>query len=231
MKYFIPFACFLFFCSCSLKTNKYLTLEEYNSTKLHKTIAILPPNVKYTGKIPKNIDDEQLQRIERFESEFFHESLIKYVKAQCKQEKTPCWVSILTYENTMQAFRNHQLTVQDTWNMHPAELAKILNVDAIYVTKIKQDFRMSQELAETLNTAEEVIEAITDINIFSPTKKTHKIYITGKLVTPSGAEFYDRSVRNAVTDNETKDDVVSGAMKSLITYFPYREYKIKKRNR
>ncbi|MBI2730793.1 MAG: hypothetical protein HYX40_08595 [Sphingobacteriales bacterium] len=64
---------FFFFCACSRKNYASSYFDQQTTT--HKIIAVVPAEIIFTGKQPKNISQQQIDSIEEEESKSFQLSL------------------------------------------------------------------------------------------------------------------------------------------------------------
>ncbi len=97
----------------------------------HKVIAILPFEMNYTGRIPKDLTKEDLQKIEEVESEAFMMSYSNEILRSTKSGKKPIRVKVQNYKNTLQLLEENNISTVESWNLKTEKLAEILHVDAV----------------------------------------------------------------------------------------------------
>lgn len=124
---------FLFSC-----TPYFISHDFEIQTADHKVIAILPFEMNYTGRIPKEISKEDLNKIEELESKAFMISYYNEILRSTKSGKKPIRVNIQNYYNTLQLLEGNGISLINSWNIKAEELAEVLQVDAVlrgYVEK------------------------------------------------------------------------------------------------
>lgn len=68
--------CILFFCFLAAACSKEYTLPAYYKLgPKHKVIAIVPPEMKYTGRMPKDVSATEVAKIEEVESLAFQKDI------------------------------------------------------------------------------------------------------------------------------------------------------------
>jgi len=97
----------------------------------HKVIAILPFEMNYTGRIPKDLTKEDLQKVEEAESEAFMISYYNEILRSTKSGKKPIRVKVQNYKNTLQLLEENNISIVGSWNIKTEKLAEILQVDAV----------------------------------------------------------------------------------------------------
>ena len=100
-------------------------------TSNHQTVAILPFEMKYTGIIPEELNEEDLMIIEEAESVAFMTSYYNEVLRSTRSGKKPIRVDIQHYKKTMQLLNDNKISILNSWNMKSEDLAQILQVDAV----------------------------------------------------------------------------------------------------
>jgi len=85
----------------------------------------------YTGLIPKELTQEDLQIIEEAESKAFMMSYYNEILRSTKSGKKPIRVKVQNYKNTLQILEENGIKAVDSWNINAEKLADILQVDAV----------------------------------------------------------------------------------------------------
>jgi hypothetical protein len=136
----VLFASLLFF-SCSPKTYTSASFKENTP----KSIAILPYTVKFSGKKPKSLTDEQLLKQDQEERLGFQNSLFSYLSGKLKKEP----VKIFAIQQTNSKLSDAGIDIYNIEKYQPEELAKILNVDAIICPSVEK-FRYRSDEASMI---------------------------------------------------------------------------------
>lgn len=154
---FLYFVSILTLLGCSTtKNNSYF---ETNNSNIEK-IAILPFEIIFTGKIPKLVDEQTLEEIAFEESVTFQSSFSKILLKQNIEDN----FSIQPPQRTLDILISKNIRVQESWKIHPQQLAKILNVDAVVKSRIKRKIEIPSKKVRNHNT---VIQILNISGVFS----------------------------------------------------------------
>src|SRR5688572_16013406 len=124
---------FLFQSCRSAYTASNFNARTYN----HKTIAVLPVQMVYTGNIPKNMTPAMLQEEQEAESRAFQLSLMNAILS--KSHKGGGYsINFQDVEKTNNLLRQNNITLSQAWTMNPEQVSKILGVDAVVAAKIEK---------------------------------------------------------------------------------------------
>ena len=164
---FLYFIALITLSGCST-SKKYSNFE--NNKSIIERIAVLPFEIIFTGKIPKTINSQMLEEIELEESITFQNSFSKILLSQNDENS----FSIQSTQKTLDILNRKNIQVKDSWKMHPQELAKILEVDAVVKSRIKRKIETPNKKTLRRNT---VIQILNISGIFSgapaPLPQTH----------------------------------------------------------
>jgi len=128
----------LFAASC----NRFYT-NPYFETKAagHQSVAILPYQIVITGRLPKDLTPEVKRQIEEAESVAFQRSFYSQVHVVGARGKRVLTVGVQAPEKTNQILAANGISIAQSWDKDPQELAKLLGVDAVIRNKaIKQRY-------------------------------------------------------------------------------------------
>lgn len=154
---FLYFIGILTLSGCS--TSKKYSNFENDKSNIEK-IAVLPFEIIFTGKIPKAVDEQMLEQIELEESITFQNSFSNILLSQNGEDN----FSIQPFQKTLDILRSKNIHVKESWKMHPQQLAKILEVDAVVKSRIKRKIEMPNKKMQRRNT---VIQILNISGIFS----------------------------------------------------------------
>src|SRR5689334_9057386 len=139
MKKFIPLFLVITIVLCFSCHRKYYTATFFNQqTVNHKLIAVLPSEIVFTGKQPKDLSTEQIAKMEEDESKAFQLSLYSNILRYANTNRTYMFVGVQDINKTMSTLDENQITVRDSWKMDDKKLATLLGVDAIVRMQIRQ---------------------------------------------------------------------------------------------
>lgn len=147
MKYFLPsllLTLSFLLTSCGPKVYEAPGMAE--AARSHQLIAVLPPSVAIKGR-PKD-DPEQLAMAAREDTYTFQREIYSWILRRKQQGKIRN-LEILDPETTNARLEKAGYTL-DSRSMTPAELCKVLSVDAVISTRFNMSKPMSQGAAIAL---------------------------------------------------------------------------------
>lgn len=144
------------FQSCK-RTFKYESSSFDERTRDHRIIAVLPVEMVFTGKQPKNLTADQIKKIEEAESKSFQESL--YSKILSKNLR----VEVQSVNKTNSLLASNGIDIRKSWSMTAEELARILKVDAVVKAKVEKERYMSDLASAGIQLAESIIGIIPGV--------------------------------------------------------------------
>lgn len=110
-------------------------------TKDHRTVAVLPYEIVITGRLPKDLTEDDKTKIENAESVAFQKSLTHMVHVVGARGRRELTVTVQPPEKTLQILEENGISIRDSWNADPQKLAALLGVDAVVRGKtIKQRY-------------------------------------------------------------------------------------------
>jgi hypothetical protein len=203
--FFASFFFFLFSCS-----NKYYTAGNFSEkTENHKVVAILPAEVSFTGKQPKNLSPEDIAKAEETESINFQYALMNGILRHANTKKYVTTVNFQDVNTTQKILEQNNISVRDSWKKDDNELAKLLGVDAVIRMNIRKQRYMSDEASYGVGVAKSVIYRTgigSKVPVPNSVGKTFDIYATCNLLSDNQTLWNDNYKRS--TDYETQPNVI-----------------------
>lgn len=220
------FILFLFSCS-----NKYYTADNFSEkTEKHKVVAILPAEVVFSGKQPKNLTPEAIASAEERESIDFQYALMNSILNHANTKKYYTTVNFQDINTTQKILEENNISIRDSWKKNDEELAKILGVDAVIRMNIRKQRYMSDEASYGVGVAKQVIYKTgigSKVPVPSSVGKTYDIYATCNLLSDNQTLWNDNYKRS--TDYDTPANViVEWITDDFGENFPYKK---KRKNR
>ena len=218
----------LFFFSCS---NKYYTASNFEEkTEKHKVVAILPAEVTFSGKQPKNLSPEDIAKAEERESIDFQYALMNSILNHANTKKYITTVNFQDINTTLKILEKNSISVRDSWNKDDNELAKLLGVNSVIRMNIRKQRYMSDEASYGVGVARQVIYKTgigSKVPVPSSVGKTYDIYASCNLLSENQTLWNDNYKRS--TDYDVQPNVViEWITDDFGENFPYKE-KRKKR--
>lgn len=157
MKKIIPvlFITVIIFSSCSHRYYASTFFEQ--QTMHHKLIAVLPAEIIFTGKQPKDITPEQIAKIEEQESRIFQQSLYGNILQYADSRRYYMFVGVQDINTTMNILSEKNISVRDSWKMDDKKLTDLLGVDAVVRMQITERRYMSDYASYGVTVAKEII--------------------------------------------------------------------------
>ena len=219
---------FLFLFSCS---NKYYTASNFEEkTENHKVVAILPAEVTFTGKQPKNLSPDDIAKAEERESIDFQYALMNSILNHANTKKYITTVNFQDINTTLKILEKNSISVRDSWNKDDNELAKLLGVNSVIRMNIRKQRYMSDEASYGVGVARQIVYKTgigSKVPVPSSVGKTYDIYATCNLLSDNQTLWNDNYKRS--TDYDTAPNViVEWITNDFGENFPYKE-KRKKR--
>ena len=220
------FILFLFSCS-----NKYYTANNFEEkTENHKVVAILPAEVTFTGKQPKNLSPDAIAKAEERESIDFQYALMNSILNHANTKKYITTVNFQDINTTLKILEKNSISVRDSWNKDDNELAKLLGVNSVIRMNIRKQRYMSDEASYGVGVARQVIYKTgigSKVPVPSSVGKTYDIYASCNLLSDNQTLWNDNYKRS--TDYDVQPNIViEWITDDFGENFPYKE-KRKKR--
>lgn len=201
-------------------------LAERDSTR--DTVAVLPFEIVFTGKIPADVSPEQILAIEEAESlAFQHAFYNRLLDRSSVTRKRPILVHIQPLETTNRILSESEIGIRESWNLPAEELAETLHVNAVIRTRVVKDRYLSGLASYGTEVGLEVLhratEGKTDWLIPPGLTRTHDIHADSALIScPDGDLLWKVEVHRATDWRRPANDVIVGITGKLSKKFPYR---------
>ncbi len=214
----------LFFASCSPK--RFVTHDYYRYAKSHKTIAVLPFENYYTGRLPKGMTMEDVEGLQEAEAVLFQRSLyFQLLEESRMSRKKGIRISIQNIERTNTLLEEAGITLKDSWNMSPSKLAAALNVDAVVKVDLHKDFWLTDGESLAIDVATEVIGlAFPRLTGSNRLTRTSEMYINANLIDgQEGVSLWSWNRKIDTDWNCETDEAIARVNHQISRRFPYRD--------
>ncbi|MCP3961863.1 MAG: hypothetical protein GY719_28810 [bacterium] len=197
-------------------------------TEGHRTVAVLPFEMVFSGKAPPGLTGPQIAHIEEGESLAFQTSL--YLRLLNQAGKGRIGIEIQPVEQTRRILGDHRIGVRESWGMETEDLARILGVDAVVRTRVEKTRYLSDLASFGIDVGAHVLEEILhdgdgDVHHGLPwgLTRTHDIFADGSLLSGRDGDLLWRVAVYRETDwSRPANDVIEGLTKKLARKFPYQ---------
>lgn len=194
----------------------------------HRSIAVLPFEMVFTGKAPRGLTAEQILAIEEAESVAFQRALYhRLLRRSSADRRRPILVRIQPAEQTGRLLAEHSIPIRESWAMTPDALADLLGVDAVVRTTVYKTRYLSDLASFGLEVAWDVLlHELSDGEIqLLPVGmvKTHDIRAESAVLDGrDGQPLWQIAVERQADWTRGTDAVIDGITKRLARKFPYR---------
>ncbi|MGE5108425.1 MAG: hypothetical protein ACM3H8_12820 [Sphingobacteriales bacterium] len=213
---------YFIFSSCSRKN--YASTYFDQQTANHKIIAVVPAEIIFTGKQPKNYTAQQIDSIEEDESKSFQVALQNSILRYANTRRYYMRVGMQDLSTTLSLLDQNKISIRDSWKMDAKELAKLLKVDAVVRMQITKQRYMSDYASYGVNMAERILwntGAGGRIPLPDNAARTNDIYVTCNLLSDNVTlwnDYYKRS-----SDWNTPANIIIGNITDHFgENFPYK---------
>lgn len=193
-----------------------------------QTIAVLPFEMIFAGKVPADLRPEEIRAIETGESLAFQHALYnRLLDRSSATRKHPILVRIQPIETTNRLLDEKGIALRQSWTMPAEALAEALGVEAVLQTRVEKTRYMS-ELASWgtevgLHVLHEASAGRVDWLIPPGLTRTDDIYADSTLIDGEDGDLLWKVAVHRATDwRRPANDVVAGITRKLARKFPYR---------
>jgi hypothetical protein len=218
---FLAFFVLIAFSSC----HRYFTSASFaEKAARHKTVAILPPQVVFTGNLPKGVSATTIAETEEKESMLFQEALYSNVLKRGNGRKQILGVNVQPNNNTLATLKANGISLRESWTMTDIELAKVLGVDAVVRTLIQKDRLMSDLASAGIDYGKRVIERVISGpgTLALPGTKTNDIRATCSIIS-NGETLWSDSYTKGSDWNSPANTIINSITDNFAKHFPYRK--------
>ncbi len=131
------------------------------TTKTHQQVAVLPVKMIFTGKPMGLLEEEDIESLEEGESQAFQMSLFNQLLYSTNSGKKGMYVSIQPVEITNKKLAEKNISVRESWDMLPTELADALGVDAVIKTQVSKQRYLTDLAAYGIDIGQKVLLLLT----------------------------------------------------------------------
>lgn len=190
----------------------------------HKLIAVLPSEIVFTGKQPKDLSPEQIAKIEEEESRAFQMALYGNILQHADSRRYYMFVGVQDVNKTMSVLDENNISIRDSWKMDDRKLAGLLQVDAIVRMQIRKKRYMSDYASYGVSVGRDIIRE-TPIGNRLPIPrslgKTEDIYAYCSVVSNS-VTLWNNNYKSAADWNNPSDAIIENITDNFGRNFPYK---------
>ena len=209
--------------ACSHKSYQASYFDQ--QTSHHRIVAILPAEMIFTGKLPKELSSEDILAIEENESRWFQQYLYNGILKHANTNKYFTRINLQDINSTLKILEDNKISIRQSWKTDDRELARLLGVDAIVRMRIQKTRYMSDLASQGIHTGRQIINMTglgNKIPIPYVINKTNDIYASCNLVSDNQTLWND-SYKEPTNWNNTSDEVIESITDSFGRHFPYKQ--------
>jgi hypothetical protein len=215
-----PVIALLFFSSCGHKHYTSTLFEQ--QTAGHRTIAILPAEMIFTGTQPKNLKPEDIAMIEETESRSFQNSLFNGILRHANSKRYTSTIMVQDIGTTQKLLEENGITVRGSWKEDDRRLAQMLGVDAVVRMRIQKKRYMSDLASMGIDYGKQVLSQIgTGFPLPYVSSKTNDIYASCNIVS-NNQTLWNNSYQRGADYNRPSDEVINDITDNFGKSFPYK---------
>ena len=211
------------FPSCA---HKYYTSSFFDQQSAkHKSIAVLPAEMIFTGIQPKNLSLEDISKIEETESSTFQNFLYNGILRHANTKKYMTLVSVQDISTTQKLLEENNISIRNSWKEDDKKLAKILGVDAVVRMRVQKKRYMSDLASMGIDVGRQVLSQIGTTAKFPVPyvpNKTNDIYASCNVVSNNQTLWNDNYERSS-NYNSPSEAVIDDIADNFGKHFPYRK--------
>lgn len=186
-----------------------------------RTIAILPAQLEVTGNTPKKLSPEQLHQIvlqnKKFLDQALYIDLSQYVDSRLRRYSQ---VQFQSADRTKKLLEDKGITDTASWQMDPADLAKILGVDAVVSAKVTQNHILSDEVAMGIDVIGGIVrQTIPKLPLPYGAARTSDMYVSCALIR-GGYSVWSTRFTNRTDWNYPFQNAIQHATSAIAYRFP-----------
>jgi hypothetical protein len=225
MKTLIPIlalAGILVYTSCSRKN--YASSYFDDRAAHHRIIAVLPSEIIFTGKQPKELTKEMIDSLEVEESKAFQLSLYGNILRYANSNKYYMYVDVQDVITTMNTLDANNISIRESWKMDDKKLAALLNVDAVVRMQIRQKRYMSDYASYGVTIAKDIIRETplgSKLPIPSRLGTTEDIYAYCSVVSEN-VTLWNNNYKSAADWNNPANVIIENITDNFGRNFPYK---------
>lgn len=149
----------LLFTGCK----RYYTVQDFEEKTFdHRTIAVLPFQMEFTGVRPQDLTLDDIAIIEENESLTFQASFFNKILQSTRNGKKQLRVDIQHYSKTLSLLKENEIGIRDSWFEDPSKLAEILGVDAVVKARIEKTRYMSDLASYGVQVGSQILTVLTE---------------------------------------------------------------------
>ncbi len=225
MKRILFFVVTFIFMMSSCSRQRFQTNAYKELSKEHQILAILPVEMVMTGRIPKELTEEDINNIEEGESKAFQMALFSELSRGSGSRRNEIGVNFQHYDATNQLLEEAGIDFRTAWTTSPVKLAEILGVDAVVKARVEKQQYLTDLEGFGITLASRVANVLLPGSPFGGFVRTRTSDVWAScsvLDSQSGVSVWASREKCPTYWNYPTQEVVTRIARAMCRRFPYR---------
>lgn len=216
----------VFISSCS---KPYYQVNNFKKrTAKHQSIAVVPVKMIFTGKLPEDVDKKEVAKIEEAESIEFQRTLFNEILKNNRYGEHGFRIKFLPVSETNQLLEKADISVRESWQKTPEELAEALGVEAVVQARIQKTRYMSDLVSYGLDLGRKLLTILTGrlevVALPNNLSKTNDIQADCEVVDgKDGLVLWAMTLQQPTNWRRSSKEVIQQISAKMAKNFPYRK--------
>ena len=216
------------FCSilvlASCGRERFKTYSYENFAYQHEKVAILPVATYTSGRIPREVTDEQIAMIEEAESQAFQIELYNQLIRRSGRNDNQISVDFQHFSETNDRLEEAGIDLRTSSRTSPQELAQILEVDAIVITHVEKEYYLTNLESFGLSVLNSIAWIFSDVwwPLYGQNRTSDVLASAAIVDGESGTVIWSTSRTSPTSWNRPHNEVVRSITRTISRRFPYR---------
>ncbi len=220
MKKQFVFLALLFLAATSC--NRFYKAPDFEkATKNHKLIAVLPYEIVITGRLPKDLTEENRKKIEEAESVAFQKSLAHMIHTVGGRGKRELTVTVQPPERTAKILEENGIGIRESWNEDPQKMAALLGVDAVIQCKAIKQRYLSDLESIGVQVGTTILQALSGFPLFSPSRTNDVEAYANIINATDGKTLFTGRDEISVDWSRPANEAIETINRRICRRFPY----------
>jgi len=198
-------------------------------TAAHQTVAIIPVQMVFNGSPLGSLSGEDKTMVEEAESKAFQISLFRELLYSANGKKS-LKVTLMPVEQTNNKLEKANISIRESWDMMPNELADILGVDAVIKTTVYKKRYLTDLASYGINISSKVLALLTKGRSLLALGTGNKIDKTNSITAhcslyneQDGQVLWSMSLQDDTDWKKPTNEVIDDINRQFAKHFPYRK--------
>ncbi|MBX2872998.1 MAG: hypothetical protein KTR30_12880 [Saprospiraceae bacterium] len=212
----------LLFASCNRDRFKTYSYENY--AYQHQTVAIIPVTTYTSGRIPRDISDEQIEMIEEAESQAFQIELYNQLIRRSGRNANNINIDFQHFATTNDKLEEAGIGLRESWQRPPEELAELLGVDAVVITNVEKERYLTDLESFGLSVLNSIAWVFSDgwWPLYGQNRTSDVLVSCAIVDGQSGTVIWSTNRTCPTSWNRPHNEVVRSITRTISRRFPYR---------